>query len=809
MQKLYIIKGWLAVGLMLVLLIGSGLYSSAQSSSVPNPQPEFPRTTSVKESDRKTQGNAAQLSGLASAMISGYVRDRFTGEPLPGAVIKLGEQQVLAGKDGKFNLPGQSPFTGPLIISMTGYKTDTIEDIKPGRQMHINLEPLHRQLTDVVVTGTMKAVQKTASPVPVEVYTPQFFRRNPTPSLFDALQQVNGVRPQLNCNVCNTGDIHINGLEGPYTMVLIDGMPIVSSLSSVYGLSGIPNSLVERIEVVKGPASSLYGSEAIGGLINVITKNPLKAPKLFTDITATSWNEWNFDAGIKYRPTPKMSALFGVNYFHFDERFDRNHDQFTDVTLQKRISLFNKYSLERPDNRQANIAIRYIYEDRWGGDTRWNKQFRGGDSLYGESIYTSRIEMIGNYQLPLKEKLLFSWSLNSHTQRSAYGTTIYNASQDIAFGQLTWDKTLGRHDLLAGAVFRYTSYDDNTTATSDTLSKHNKPEHTPLPGFLLQDEIILDGKNKLLAGIRWDHHPVHGHIITPRVAWKLSITPNDIIRVNAGTGFRVVNLFTEDHAALTGARDVVIGDSTGTLKPERSYNINLNYVKKIYTSNGWLTIDASTWYTHFTNRILPDYDADPNKIIYRNLNGYSISRGANISLEFGWVHSLRGQIGFTWQDVSVTEKDGMGKKEKKRQKLTEPWSANWSLSYSFKQGGWSIDYTGNAYGPMDLPLLSPLDPRKAKSPVWSIQNIQCTKKLPHGIELYAGIKNLLNWTPAKKNPFIIARSNDPFDKNVQFGADGKVIPTAENPYALTFDPNYVFAPNQGIRGFAGIRVTVN
>ncbi|MBC8643502.1 TonB-dependent receptor plug domain-containing protein [Flavobacterium lindanitolerans] len=107
------------------------------------------------------------------------------------------------------------------------------------------------------------------------------------------MQNVNGVRPQLNCNICNTGDIHINGLEGPYTLVLIDGMPIVSGLSTVYGLSGIPNSLLERIEIVKGPASSLYGSEAVGGLINIITKNPSNAPRFSIDGFSNSWGEVN------------------------------------------------------------------------------------------------------------------------------------------------------------------------------------------------------------------------------------------------------------------------------------------------------------------------------------------------------------------------------------------------------------------------------------------------------------------------------------------------------------------------------------
>lgn len=747
------------------------------------------------------------VSGLCAqqTMISGIVRDKSNGDGLAGATVIAATQKAITDRDGRFRITWNDSLPASLVVSMVGYKADTIRSVDHHKPVIVLMETNSGVLTDVVITGTMKAVHKLSSPVPVEVYTPQFFRRNPTPSIFDALQQVNGVRPQLNCNVCNTGDIHINGLEGPYTMVMIDGMPIVSSLSSVYGLSGIPNSLVERIEIVKGPASSLYGSEAIGGLINVITKNPLKAPLVSVDVSSTTWNEYNVDAAVKYRPSKKITALLGVNYFNFTKRYDKNDDNFTDITLQNRISLFNKYGFQRKDNRVANVALRYVYEDRWGGDMRWNKSFRGGDSLYAESIYTSRVELIGNYQLPVQEKLLLSWSFNSHVQRSVYGTTRFDASQQVAFGQLTWDKTLGAHDLLAGAVFRYTYYDDNTTATNDSVRNKNRPDRISLPGFLLQDEITLTGTQKLLLGARWDHHPVHGHIFTPRAAWKFSLTPKDVIRLNAGTGFRVVNLFTEDHAALTGAREVAID---GELKPERSYNVNLNYVKKIYTADFWLNIDASLWYTHFTNRILPDY-SQPDTIRYSNLRGYSVSQGASVNAEFGFASSLRGHIGVTRQDVNIVEKDATGGKQRKQQLLTEKWSGNWSLSYTLRRGGWVIDYTGNIYGPMELPLLSDLDPRSSKSPVWSIQNIQLTKKLKQGVEIYGGIKNLLNWTPAKSAPFLIARSNDPFDKKVEFDNNGQVLQTAENPYKLTFDPNYVYAPNQGMRGFLGVRWTMN
>jgi outer membrane receptor for ferrienterochelin and colicins len=109
---------------------------------------------------------------------------------------------------------------------------------------------------------------------------------------------------------------------------------------------------------------------------------------------------------------------------------------------------------------------------------------------------------------------------------------------------------------------------------------------------------------------------------------------------------------------------------------------------------------------------------------------------------------------------------------------------------------------------MRLPLLSPTDPRPSSSPVWSIQNIQVTKLAGKGLEFFGGVKNLLNWTPTKNTPFIIARAHDPFDKKVQYDPSGKVLATPENPYALTFDPSYVYAPNQGIRFFGGVRYVI-
>lgn len=644
-----------------------------------------------------------------------------------------------------------------------------------------------------VITGTMKEVSRLDSPVPVEVITSKLFQKNPSPSLFDAIGMVNGVRPQINCNVCNTGDIQINGMQGPYTMILIDGMPIVSALSTVYGLNGIPNSMVERIEVVKGPASSLYGSEAMGGIINIITKDVEKAPQFSADFFTTSWLEYNTDFSTKFK-VGKASSLLGINYFQYKNKVDNNDDNFTDLTLQDRISIFNKWNFNRKENRKAGIGLRYVYEDRWGGELEFDKRTdRGSDEVYGESVFTSRFEAVGNYQLPLKERIYTQFSYNYHDQDSWYGDTPYKANQQVLFGQIYWDKSFGKHHILAGASLRYTLYDDNTPATASADGNENEPSKTILPGIFIQDEIQFNPENTLLLGYRYDYDENHGSIHSPRLAYKWnSFNKRHTLRGSFGTGFRVVNLFTEDHAALTGSREVIIKEQ---LKPEKSYNANLNYVGRFNTDFMNLDFDLTGFYSYFTNKILGDYDVDPNQIVYQNLKGHAISQGISLNLNFSFGFPLRFSTGITYMDVFRKEKNEENTEEKIEEWFAPKWSGIFVATYTLPKN-FTLDITGNWNGPMRLPI-HPKDYRPEYSPWFCIANVQISKKFNNGIELYGGIKNLFDFVPSE-DPLM--RAFDPFD---QFVED-----PINNPHGYTFDTTYNYASLQGIRGFLGIRYAI-
>ncbi|WP_448530244.1 TonB-dependent receptor [Raineya sp.] len=706
--------------------------------------------------------------------LQGFVKDDVTREAMVGAVIKLEKTsfQTISDSTGFFSLHNIPVGQYTLLVQGIGIlpwaKKITISE---GTNENLLILASSENIGEVVVSGTLRETETSQSPILVEVYSEHFLQKNPTSNFADALQYINGVRPQITCSVCGTTGIQINGMEAPYTMVLIDGMPIVSGLGTVYGFSGIPTSLIKRIEVIKGTASTLYGSEAVAGLINIITKSPQQAEKFSIDVFASSHQEYNADMAFSQK-IGKVSTLLSSNLFWFNSKRDMNVDNFMDIPLQKRFSVFNKWQIERKDQKNTSIAWRYIYENRLGGEMLFTEALRGSEQIYGESIFTKRFELLGRYDLPTKEKLSLQYSFNHHNQNAFYGNTPYKATQSIAFAQMLWEKKLdNRNHLLAGSTFRYTFYDDNSPATASADGNRNQPSKIYLPSIFLQNETAFSPKHSLLLGLRYDYNSAHGNILTPRLAYKFTANEDNIWRLNVGKGFRVVNLFTEDHAALTGARSVVLASQ---LRPEESWNASISYEKTLLAGKNLLTWENNLFYTYFTNRILPNYEIDDNLIVYDNLQGYSVVRGWGSNLNFQSPQGLRWNLGFTLLQSFVQEQ------KRRNQVLVSPFSATWSVSYTFAKIRTTLDWTGNLYSPMPLVVVEN-DFRPEKSPWYSIQNLQVTTSIQEKWQVYAGVKNLLNFMP--QNPLF----------------------NPQNPFSDSFDTAYGFAPLQGIRGFLGLR----
>ncbi len=575
----------------------------------------------------------------------------------------------------------------------------------------------------------------------------------------------------------------------------MDGTPIYGNLASVYGLNGIPNLIIDRFEVIKGPSSTLYGSEAVAGVINIITKDPAEQPALMVDVMGTSHLE-SFGNVAAAPRVGKFNGFVGLNWAYIGDFDDFNNDGFGDMINLDRYSLFTKWSMDRDNGKKFTLAGKYFYEDRRNGleqylANRNYRELRGSEEIYGESIYTHRAEFFGTYEFAGSEDFRLDYSLSHHDQDSYYGADHYVAQQQILFSNLIWTKPLAKHTLLLGLTNRYQYYDDNTIATPTGGDRQY------IPGLFAQNEWEISPKVTVLAGARLDHYQAHGLIFAPRFNTKYSITDFTSLRANFGTGFRIVNLFTEDHAFVTGQRTVEV---TEELQPEESYNGSLNLNHFYSLGGGQGTIDIDAFYTHFTNKIIPDYDTDDNKIIYANSDGYATSQGIGFNIQHEFRFPLGFNIGANWQRVTETEPDENGIDQTRRIEFAPLWTGIGTANYRLKKSNLTFALTLRVTGPMELPEVFDLNPetgepvataRPTRSQPFTLGDLQVQKDFSKNFSLYGGIQNLFNyrqsWSP-------LVGFNDP---------------NSSPGFSENFDTAYAYSPIHGREVYVGVRWALN
>lgn len=743
---------------------------------------------------------AAQLSLGQTGSLTGQVTDGEQPIPFANVVLKGTDLGTSANVDGEFEL-NNVPFGNyHLQISSVGFVPFTkkiklnSESLKLAK---LDMAPSVLGLDEVVITGTMKETFVSASPIKIDVITNKFLQQTTTPTnLVEAINLVNGVEEVVGCGVCFTNSISINGLPGPYTAILVDGSPLYGNLASIYGLNSIPASMIDRIEVIKGPNSTLYGSEAVAGVINIITKHPKDQPLVDVNVMGTTHGEVFGDIAISNQIGKKVHVSNGASVAYINIFEDNNKDGFGDFVSMDRVSVFSKWQIERKQNRRASIMAKYYYEDRRNGVEDYMKKrayrsIRGNDSIYGESIYTHRAEVFGTYDLPTTEKFWFDYSFSYHDQDSYYGSDSYKAQQYIGFANFIWNRKFGRNDILVGLTGRYQWYDDNTVATADSVAGFLRGQVTP--GIFVQDDWeAVKEKLSILGGVRLDYYQAHGPIVSPRLSFKYKPGKWTTIRGNFGTGFKVVNLFTEDHAFVSGQREVVIQDE---LRPERSFNGSLNFNHIFTLGNSQGSFDLDGFYTHFTNKIIPDYET-AGQIIYENTGGFASTWGVSASVNHEFKFPLRTKIGFTYLQATETEPNELGVMEKNPILFASDWTGTFSIVYTFRK--WKIDfaYSGNITGPMQLPEIYDLDangdpmstPRPTRSTPFYLDNLQITKNIAKiNLKVYVGLENILNY---RQPVSPLSGTNDP-----------------ANPigFSPNFDTSYAFAPIHGREIYAGIR----
>jgi len=710
-----------------------------------------------------------------SQVFKAVVKDN-RGELLPFATAYDHDLNygATANEEGKISIKIKSE-SSELWISHVGFQKKKIEVNKIDlSQTHvIQLIPDKLGLNEVVVSGQMQARSLRNSPVKVEVFKADFLKdfSQGSGNLMENISMINGIQENVACGVCYTNEISINGLEGAYTSLLINGVPIYGNLATVYGLNSIPTDMMEKVEVVRGPGSTLYGSEAMAGVINIITPHA-ENKSVNLNSSFSQYGEWKGNLITQYG-TKDWKHFSGFHWDVANQFVDENNDFFSDLVLHDRFSVFN---FSENKEKQFSLGGKYYYEDRRNGvleyvKDRNYKNLRGSDEVYGESIYTHRWELFGTKRFDhLPFRLQFSAS--QHWQDSYYGDTFYEAEQHQAFANFIYENKWGNHHFLSGFSQRLSYYDDNSAATENGNS--NQPDLQIIPGVFVQDEWKINEAWKALSGARLDYYNRHGLIFSPRLNIQYQLSKWTNFRFNSGTGFRIVNLFTEDHAFVSGQRELRIEED---LDPERSFNVGLGF-QHVYTfGNQQGSIEMDGFYTYFTNKIIPDYDT-PGFIIYTNSEAYAYTRGLSANLNHQIGPHLYFNLGAQWQNARQAETNEDGALVERAIIYSRDWSAIGSLEYAFPMGI-KLNYSFNWNGPTAMPEVFEVNSageiqssRLERSPSFILHNLKIRKEFKR-LEIFVGVRNVLD------NVQKISPLSGTQDKTVPLGF-GEYFDTAYN-----------------------------
>jgi outer membrane receptor for ferrienterochelin and colicin len=466
-------------------------------------------------------------------------------------------------------------------------------------------------------------------------------------------------------------------------------------------------------------------------------------------------------------------------------KIDNDNDNFLDLPLLTRYLIYNKltYGKETDWGWYGKIAVRFLNEERIGGQYAFNADTdKGKTSIYGQAVNFNQPEVYlkTGYRLNDKHNFILLANTFLHDQNSFFGTTSYKAKQQNFYGnvQYEWSYTKA-HILKTGISFRHLNIDENILFTDSTLYRTydgNYKRVENIPGIFAENSMtFFNNKLTWISGLRSDEHNQFGNTVTPRTMLKYDLNSNTVFRANIGTGWRTVNLFSENVGLLVSSRDIIFSEN---LLPERALNYGVNMVQKFELKNisGYFTSDF--YRTEFQNQIFPDYDSDPTKAYIKNFIGTSISNGFQAELNLKIVKRFEFKTGYNFLDVYRIEND---------KKVLLPFNSRhklmWTLSFKPINKKISIDINTHWYGQQRLPdtKSNPIEfQRPDYSQSFTIYNIQFTYNLKR-IELYAGCENIFNF-----------RQSQP-------------IISWQNPYSPYFDTSSVWGPTRGRELYCGVR----
>ena len=733
------------------------------------------------------------LTAFAQQFSKGTVVDE-ANLPLMGAEVYWNGTQIGVSTDdnGTFTLK-RTENSNTLVISYIGYKTKTIK-VTNSEALHIQLEP-QSALEEVVVTqkraNTMKSQWQVAN---LHTMSSGELLKAACCNLSESFSTNPSIDVNFSDAVTGNKQIKMLGLTSPYILMAEENIPAMRGASQAYGLSFVPGTWIESIQITKGAGSVINGYESISGQINYEIEKPINARPFFLNLYTSEDSRYELNAHTKVKLSDKWATSLLAHGNVRQRKSDHNHDGFIDNPIGNQINLLNRWQYSNAEKGWVSfVNLNYMKDERQAGQIDYNPLTdKGTTNAWGSEVNSERFTLSNKtgYVFPDTpyKSIGLQNSFQSHRQDSYFGLNSYDIHQKSWYGNLIYNSIIGntQHKFATGLSGTYDDYNEQLT-TSALAGDFSRIDRSVGAFF----EYTYDNSSNFsfVAGIRADSHNNLGNFITPRFHLRYNPWKEATFRLSAGRGKRAANVIAENQQLLASSRQLhIIGGDGGKLyglNPEIAWNYGASFLQafKIWGKNAELSVDF--YRTHFDNQVVVDLDHSPQQALFYNLDGKSFANSFQTEVSITPVKGLDFKAAYKYYDVQTQFTKGQLEKT-----LTPKhrWFANIAYETADTQENnhsqWKFDVTFNWLGEQRLPTTAtnPLPYRLSDyAPSFATLNAQITRVFSKTFEVYVGGENITNYKQANG------------------------ILAADAPFGAYFDSTMQYAPAFGQMYYAGLR----
>ncbi len=700
------------------------------------------------------------------AHLTGHVLDEKTGEHLPFVNVQLKGTNIgtVTDESGHYLLKDLPIGKQIIVFSYVGYETlelpvVLVED--KTIELKAVIREVSQQLNSVVVTANRYATKRQEAATIVNVLSPQLFETTAVACVADALSFQPGLRVDNTCSNCGKTDLRINGLQGQYTQILMDSRPVFSSMASVYGLEQVPAAMIDRIEVMRGGGSAVYGANAIGGVVNIITKEPVRN---FVNISnLSSLNEHvgydihtDLNASVMSENRKIGAYLFASHRTR--SAYDRENDGFSEVPQLRATTAGTRLFFKTSAYSKITAEYHHTTDYRRGGNKR-------DDEPHKADIAEQLRHNIDAGSLAFdwfsadNRHYVSAYSAIQHIGRESYfgagrDTAAYGRSNDLTSNtglqyRFSYPCGLMRGDLTVGAEYNYNGLHDRMLGYNRDIS-----QKVHVVGAYAQNEWKNDQWSVLIGARAEKHNLLSKPVVNPRATFRYTPIEGLVLRAGYSSGYRAPQAYDEDlHVAAVGG-NVSFISLDPALKPEYSHSATIS-ADWYHQFGQWeLNLTAEGFYTYLQDVFfLREDGTDPlGNVLFTRTNAPGAWVGG-LNLEGKVVYGkwVTLQIGYTYQQsrYTVAQQWSQNVPAQKRM-LRTPDNYGYILIDVQPVKDFTISINGKATGSMLVPHLAgyvPADEEVNTPSFWDLgirfaYDVHLYKQ--YCLEISCGVKNILD-----------------------------------------------------------------